>query len=113
MQLPKCEACRHQFSWKELIHSQWRYGLKVKQCKICKSKFVIKNSFLLYLLPFMGTTLLNDLVFKEDSRTNDFSLTSLHFLIELTTSIMIFMIISLTLPYITKLGPPKNKSDDW
>jgi len=109
--LPKCKECSHQFSWKEIIKSQWSYGLKDIQCKSCKTEFPIKNSFLLYLLFFMIPTIIFNSFQSEDDLSKDFSLSSLQFLTELTTSLLILLLIWLALPYIAKLGEPhKNKA---
>ncbi len=106
MKLPKCKECGHQFVWKEIIKSQWRYGFKAIQCKICDTKFAIKNSFLLYLLLFMGPTLISQLVLKKYFIPKDLSLTPLSFIIELPPLIIMMMMISLIIPYFVKLGTP-------
>jgi len=106
LKLPKCKQCGHQFGWKEMIKSQWRYVFKLIHCKVCDTKFKIKNSLLLYLLLFMVPSILYDLAFKNNETSKDFSLTSFHFLTELTTSFLILIMIFLILPFIARLGAP-------
>ncbi len=94
-----------------MIISQWRNGgLKEVQCKICHTKFTIKNSLFLYLLLFMGPIVISHLVLNKHFITNDVSLTPKSLLMELTPLLIIFIMISLILPYIAKLGTPiKNQ----
>jgi len=49
-----------------MIKSQFSYGFKVIDCKVCDTKLTIRNSLLLYLLLFMVPNILYDLAFKNN-----------------------------------------------
>lgn len=106
MKLPICTECGHQFGWMEMIKSQWNVGLKEIHCKVCDTKFKIKNSFFLHLLPFMGPYIISNLVWGDFFISSDLSFRPLAFLVELTPLFILFVMISLTLPYFAKLGRP-------
>jgi CXXC-20-CXXC protein len=103
MKLPKCSVCNHQFNTKEIIKSQWRHSTKTLKCSKCNTKHTVKNSFLLFIIIFIGAYITSKLL-----SINYFSLED-NLLIELSIFIITAIFISLITPYFVKLGTPRKE----
>ncbi|MCT8140245.1 hypothetical protein H1D32_22620 [Anaerobacillus sp. CMMVII] len=105
MKLPKCNVCNHQFNWKEIIKSEWHYSSKELKCSKCNTKYPVRNSFLLFLIIFIGAYIFSKLLFNNyfSSFSSD---SEINLLIELTIFILSAILISLITPYFVKLGTP-------